>query len=382
MSENTGFYENLPRIAQFDALTDPTSYSPIPDDWMIATADIVGSTNLIADGKYKLVNMIGASVISAHINASDGQAFPYVFGGDGATLAVDPAHSFASAQILGVIKRWADEEFGVTLRIAQVSVADVRAAGFDVSVARYQVSDGIDYAMFSGGGLSWAEARMKAGENALPAASPGAIPDLEGLSCRWSNATAKNGCILSIVVEPVPGRSGTEFDRVAREIVQLAERLNRSGHPLPPDGPGLQFPPPGLNLEAHVSRGKTSIFRRSLELLVENAIAWVFFKAGLKTGDFEPAQYKAMVSTNADFRKFDDGLKMTLDCDADTQNRICAVLEAAEADGILQFGLVEQDAAMITCFVPSIHQDDHIHLVDGASGGYAKAAAQMKSRSA
>lgn len=349
---------------------------------MIATADIVGSTSLIADGKYKLVNMIGASVISAHINASDGQAFPYVFGGDGATLAVDPAHSVASAEILGVIKRWADEEFGVTLRIAQVSVADVRAAGFEVSVARYQVSDGIDYAMFSGGGLSWAEARMKAGENALPAASPGAIPDLDGLSCRWSNATAKNGCILSIVVEPVPGRSGTEFDRVAREIVQLAERLNRSGHPLPPDGPGLQFPPPGLNLEAHVSRGKTSIFRRSLELLVENAIAWVFFKAGLKTGDFEPAQYKAMVSTNADFRKFDDGLKMTLDCDADTRNRIRAVLEAAEADGILQFGLVEQDAAMITCFVPSIHQDDHIHLVDGASGGYAKAAAQMKSRSA
>lgn len=382
MSENTGFYETLPRVAVFNALTDPASYTPLPDDWMIATSDIVGSSGLIADGKYKLVNMIGASVISAHINASGGQAFPYVFGGDGATLALDPAQSADSARILGVIKRWADEEFGIALRIAHVSVADARAAGFEVSVARYQVSGEVDYAMFSGGGLSWAEAKMKAGENALPTAPSGALPDLEGLSCRWSNAATKNGCILSIVVEPVPGRPGAEFDRVTREIVQLAERLNRSGHPLPPDGPGLQFPPPGLNLEAHVSRGKTSVLRRRLELLFENLVAWVFFKAGLKTGDFEPTHYKAMVSTNADFRKFDDGLKMTLDCDGQTQKQIRAVLEAAQADGILRFGLVEQDAAMITCFVPSIHQDDHIHLVDGASGGYAKAAAQLKSSSA
>ncbi|MDU9003164.1 DUF3095 domain-containing protein [Sedimentitalea todarodis] len=380
MSKNTGFYEELPRIARFEALTDPASYTPIPDDWMIATADIVGSTELITDGKYKLVNMIGAAVISAHINASGGQAFPYVFGGDGATLAVDPARRAESARILGVLKRWADEEFGVSLRIAQVSVADVRAAGFDVSVARYQASGEIDYAMFSGGGVSWAEAKMKAGENALPAAPAGAVPDLEGLSCRWSNAAAKNGSILSVVVRPVPGRSGAEFDRVTHEIVQLAQRLSRSGHPLPPEGPGLQFPPPGLNLEAHVSRGKASLFRRRLELVVGNLIAWVFFKAGLKTGDFEPAHYKAMVSTNADFRKFDDGLKMTLDCDAETQRQIRAVLETAQADGILRFGLVEQDAAMITCFVPSIHQDDHIHLVDGASGGYARAAAQMKSK--
>lgn len=379
MSENTGFYEELPRIGRFGALTDPASYTPVPDDWMIATADIAGSTQLIADGKYKLVNMIGAAVISAHINASGGQPFPYVFGGDGATLAVDPARGAQSARILGVLKRWADEEFGVSLRIAQVPVADIRAAGFDVSVARYQASGEIDYAMFSGGGLSWAEAKMKANENALPAAPPGASPDLEGLSCRWSNATAKNGCILSVVMKPVHGRSGAAFDRVTREIVQLAGRLSRSGHPLPPDGPGLRFPPPGLNLEAHVSRGKASMFRRRLELLVENLIAWIFFKARLKTGDFEPTHYKAMVSTNADFRKFDDGLKMTLDCDAETQRQIRAVLETAQADGILRFGLVEQDAAMITCFVPSIHQDDHIHLVDGASGGYAMAAAQMKS---
>lgn len=382
MGAASGFYETLPRITSFEALTDPASYVSLPDRWVVASADIVGSTRLIAEGRYKTVNMLGASVISAHINTLGGRGFPYVFGGDGATLAVDPDSAGASAQVLGTVKRWAEEEFGITMRIAQVPVADIRAAGLDVSVARFQASDHVDYAMFGGGGMSWAEAEMKAGRHALPAAPPGAVPDLEGLSCRWTNARSQNGRILSLVMEPVAGGGHAAFDRVAGEIVQLAARLDRGGHPLPPEGPGLRFPPPGLALEAHVSRGKVPLLRRKLELLAENLIAWVFFKARLRTGDFEPVHYRAMVSTNADFRKFDDGLKMTLDCDAATQAQIRMVLEQARAEGILRFGLVEQEEAMITCFVPSIHQDDHIHLVDGASGGYTQASEQMKTLSA
>lgn len=380
MSDVRNFYEGVPRVNSFAALTDPANYTPLPDSWIVGTADIEGSTRLIAEGKYKTVNMLGASVISAHVNALEGQVFPYVFGGDGASFAVPPECMDTSSQVLATLKRWAKEEFGIVLRVSQVPVADIRAAGHEVSVARYQVSDGLDYAMFSGGGVSWAEARMKEGKNSVVSAPSGSVPNLEGLSCRWNNARSRNGSILSLVVEPVSDEKSAEFDRVAGEIVTLASGLDRSGHPLPPEGPGLQFPPPGLALEAHVSRGKASMFRRRLELFLENLIAWVFFKAGLKTGEFEPVHYKAMVSTNTDFRKFDDGLKMTLDCDGPTRDSIRALLERARADGILRFGMVEQEEAMITCFVPSIHQDDHIHLVDGAAGGYTKAAEIMKAR--
>jgi hypothetical protein len=37
-----------------------------------------------------------------------------------------------------------------------------------------------------------------------------------------------------------------------------------------------------------------------------------------------------------------------------------------------------QRAALITCIVPSFMERDHIHFVDGASGGYAAAAAVLK----
>lgn len=375
----TGFYESLPRLTSFDALTDPSSYVPLPDDWVIGCSDIVGSTAQIAAGRYKTVNMVGAAVISSQINASNGQVFPYVFGGDGATFACAPDMAETSARMLAVTQRWAGEEFDLSLRTALVPVSDIRAAGLDVAVARFQASPGVDYGMFSGGGLSWSEAQMKAGAFTIPAAPKGVIPDLTGLSCRWSNVQAQNGKILSVVVNPTETCTQAQFAQVAQAIVETAGKLNRGGHPVPVKGPGVRWPPPGLTLEAHMSRGVGSLTKRKLELLYHSLIAWAFFKTGIKAGAFDPTHYAETLSRNADFRKFDDGLKMTLDCDAGTRNQIETLLTQARSGGLVQFGLFEQDEAMVTCFVPSITQDDHVHLIDGASGGYTQAAAQIKS---
>lgn len=378
MSQKDTFYDSLPRVARFSDLTSPDSYTPLPDDWVIGAADIVGSGQQIAAGRYKMVNTVGAAVISAQINAHVGRDFPYVFGGDGASFACGPDMAVSSSRVLGEVKRWALEEFDLDLRAAQIPVADVRRAGHDVSVARYQASAGVDYGMFSGGGISWAERQMKRGAFALSPAPPGALPDLTGLSCRWNNAPSKNGTILSVVVEPMPSATRTAFARIAAQVVALAERLDRDGHPLPPGGPGVSWPPPGLTLDAQLSRGRQSLGLRKVQLLFENLVAWFFFTSGIRVGGFDPKHYSEMVSNNADFRKFDDGLKMTLDCDAETRNDIRTLLQGAQEDGILQFGLFEQEEAMMTCYVPSATQDHHIHLVDGASGGYAQAASQIK----
>jgi len=68
------------------------------------------------------------------------------------------------------------------MRVALVPVAAVRAQGFDVRVAALRAVAHLSYAMFSGGGLGWAETAMKRGEFAVPAAPPGTQPDLTGLS--------------------------------------------------------------------------------------------------------------------------------------------------------------------------------------------------------
>lgn len=379
--DTNSFYDSLPRQTAFADLTNPATYAPLPDDWLIGTSDIIGSTQAIADGRYKTVNMIGAAVISAQINIDPTRAFPYVFGGDGAGFACAPDHADRAAAALAAVQCWAEEEFGLGLRIALVPVRDIRAAGLDVNVARYQASPGIDYAMFGGGGLSWAESQMKSGAFPLPAAAPGTAPDLTGLSCRWSHVSARNGTILSVVVQPVAPVPGPDFAKLTETIITLAQNLDRGGHPIPARGARTPWPPPGLALEAHASRHGAPLAKRKRQLLWETLLACFFFWTKKHINGFDPAHYTRMVASNADFRKFDDGLKMTLDCDAITRDRLRRVLEQAESDGIIRFGLFEQSEAMMTCIVPSIRQDDHMHFVDGAAGGYTQAAARIKSLS-
>ena len=104
----------------------------------------------------------------------------------------------------------------------------------------------------------------------------------------------------------------------------------------------------------------------------------MLFKTGWSLGKFDPDHYRRATGLNTDFRKFDDVLRMTVDCDPATLNSVKSILETAKADGTVRYGLYEQDAAIMTCIVPSLESDDHLHFLDGAGGGYALAAKMMK----
>ncbi|NSY40496.1 DUF3095 domain-containing protein [Leisingera sp. ANG59] len=371
------FYASLPKVREFGDLSDPSVFAPLPADWHLCCTDIVNSTGLVKAGRYKTVNMVGAAVIAAMRNALEGEAFPYVFGGDGASFAVPPRHQATAQRVLGSLRSWTEAEYGIALRAAVLPAAAIRAEGLDVQLARYAVSDHADFAMFSGGGLAWAEAQMKAGAFAVAPAPQAEPPDLAGLSCRWSNTPARHGIILSVVAQPAPGASPQAFARLAAEVLDLAAELEDSGHPVPVTGPKLQFPPAGLALEARASRGRAPLFLRKVSLFFHSALAGLIFLTRRPVGRFDPVHYLSVLRAHSDFRKFDDGLKMTLDCTPEIRSRIRQHLEQAADAGLVHFGLHEQDAAMVTCIVPSPVEDDHIHFVDGAAGGYTQAAANL-----
>jgi len=80
---------------------------------------------------------------------------------------------------------------------------------------------------------------------------------------------------------------------------------------------------------------------------------------------------------NNDFRKFDETLRMVLDVSDHELSRVSAMLEAERGQGTLAYGTHRAGAALITCLVKSYH-GEHLHFVDGADGGYALAAKQLK----
>ena len=376
---SANFYRTVPRFERFADVADPARYRPLPDDWLIGVADVVNSTGAIAAGRYKAVNIVGAGVISAVLNARGGAPFPFVFGGDGAAFAVPETARPAVEPAIAAMRIWAEEEIGLSLRAALIPVTDIRAAGRDVAVARFGASADCDYAMFTGGGIAWAEARMKAGAYSIAPAPPGSRPDLAGLSCRWLPIEARQGEIVSLIVVPAEGGDPAAFAALVRNIVAIVEETTeRQGHPVPADGLPFIWPPQGAGFEARAQRAGIPVWIGYGIVLIKALIPWLLQLTGQRLGRFDPATYRAQATRNTDFRKFDDGLRLTLDCRADVIARLDVLLERAQIDGIADFGLHRQDRALMTCIVPSPFRTDHMHFVDGAAGGYARAAEMLK----
>ena len=383
---NSDYFAAIPSFSDFRSVAQRDRYRPLPDGWLIGAADVVNSTGALADGRYKEVNTVGASIISAVMNLDRSLKFPFVFGGDGASFAVPGERRDAVSEALAACRTWSTEEIGLSLRAALIPIADIRTTGRDVRVARFSPSPHITYAMFAGGGVAWADGRMKAGDYEILPAPAGTRPDLSGLSCRWKPMKARKGEILSLLVAPGPRATTETFGTLVESVQDLladpfADEANGGGSPMTQDGPSYDWPPRGLDIEARASAAtgsRLSRWARYVPILAEQfvPIALQFFRT--RSRNFDPAHYRQVTARNSDFRKFDDGLKMTVDCAPETSARIEAALQDANRQGVAYFGLHRQDSALMTCIVPSPLADDHMHFIDGAAGGYTMAAASLK----
>jgi hypothetical protein len=383
MGENSdNFFDTVPVFDDFGGVTNLDNYRPLPDDWALVSGDIVNSTGAIRSGSYKMVNMAGAAIISALVNALDNQQLPFVFGGDGATVAIPPSGIERARVAISAVRTWTDEELGLDMRAAIIPISEIRRAGRDVFVARFKASEHASYAMFAGGGASWAEARMKAGEYNVPKAPANSRPDLKGLSCRWSPIPSRHGEIVSVIAVPTEGGDSEAFRDLIRNIVAIASSEERGGHPVPAEGPTPGLTRQSLELEARAQAPRGERMKARLSAILQYTLGNTLARLNFKLGDFDGRRYKSDVSDNSDFRKFDDGLKMTIDVDRERLARIESLLEQAASRGICRFGLHKQDNALITCFVVNPMQRDHMHFIDGAAGGYALAATQLKEKAA
>ena len=146
------FYARLPVFTGFTHVMEPDLYQPLPDDWLLGLSDVVDSTKAIAAGRYKVVNTAGAAVIAAVTNALRGRAFPFAFGGDGASFAVGPGDAEAARAALENLARtlsieWARYGIRTTALTPGAEWSDDDVG----DLVAYLVSPGGDY--FSGARL-------------------------------------------------------------------------------------------------------------------------------------------------------------------------------------------------------------------------------------
>jgi len=158
---NESFYEKLTPIDNFVDISDPKIYTEMPDDWHIAVSDVKNSTELIRNGRYKDVNLIGASTIMALLNLKKSFSIPFIFGGDGACICIPESMVDEAKQSLLATKVMAKDLYGIEMRVGVVPIRFIREQGYNVLVAPCRLSKSFDQAAFSGGGLQFAEDCLK-----------------------------------------------------------------------------------------------------------------------------------------------------------------------------------------------------------------------------
>lgn len=381
------FYDQLPALHRFSDMFEARNFVPAPGDWQVAISDVRESTAAIAAGRYKEVNMAGAASIVALLNIAGGRDIPFVFGGDGASLLIPPDLLGPARSALAGVRALSRRELGLDLRVGLVPMADLRAAGAELLVARLRISAHYDQALFSGGGLAAAERLLKDPASgprySLPEDAHGAA-DLSGLECRWQDVPSRHGETVSLLVMAAPGSSPRAASATYREVtawIEAAYGVESDYHPLSTPGLRASTSPRQLMAEARL-RGGPGAARLGYLLKIWGAnVAVGAYRSYQRLRGLQPwwDAYRDLVFRTADYRKYDDTLRMVIAGTSGRRERLTRTLEDAYRRGRLVYGLHVTDRALMTCLVFE-RMGRQVHFVDGADGGYALAAQDMKAR--
>lgn len=318
---------------------------------------------------------MGAASIVVARRALGSLDFPFVFGGDGATMLVPNDRVEATCQRLAGLARLSQQNYKLDLRIGVVGLAELRERGEEILVGRFEITSGRSIAILKGRGLTTGEKLIKSSEKYIYHFEGASEVDLSGLSCRWSPVQSRRGKILTILVSTRRGET------VYEDFLGFLDRLLPEGvsgaNPIHPSKTQHKSFVSNLTGELKLYQG---ISLGLLKNIAELILGTLIFRLGFPALFFNKKAYTDSMSTHSDYRKFDDMLRMVIDCTPEEIQTIRTNLRERYEAGEVFFGLHEADSSLMTCFVEGLGQGEHIHFVDAEDGGYAAAAVGLKAQ--
>lgn len=372
------FFQNLGSFSDFSELTEDIHFHHVPADWCVIITDVKSSTAAIEAGAYKDVNTVGAAAIVVVQNTLEEIEFPYSFGGDGARILIPREARGAVARKLAALKNLSARNFGLELRVGMLDVSEVVDDAHTIEVAKFELIAGRSVAVFRGGGLSRAEKLLKEEPQAHEIETVESMEvDLNGLSCRWNSIPNEHGCILSLIVLARENGAKEVYPAVLKKLDEVMGRKLEEANPVNPERMSYKSVSE-LSRDERRYHGSFSFawVRRYLEILF--AVLIIRTKAPIP--GFQPEDYSRSMRTHSDYRKFDDMLRLIIDCSIEQAEEIRNHLEVARRRGEIYYGLHQSVDSLMTCFVEGIGDGRHVHFIDGGNGGYAMAAKQLKSQ--
>lgn len=379
------FYHDLPALNSFLDITNSQNFTAVPNDWYIVITDICGSTQAIAAGRYREVNLLGACSISVVLKIAKALEIPFVFGGDGAALLIPPVLLEKSKQVLADVRYLAKNAFNLDLRVGVIPVSTVIEAGYEVAVAKLRISENYSQAMVTGGGLNYATELIKHPSTAqiyALANSSTARADLSGLECRWQDIPSRHGEAVSLMVLAMAHHPEKNYEIYREVLEKIQESYGDDDYlnPVVPNRLKLTFSSKKLLAETKLRAKSDRWIDQRLYLLhikIENLLGFCLMKFRVKVDVMHWGNYRDIVSAATDYKKFDDALRMTIAGTAAQREKLVSYLEEQFKQGKLVYGIHTSNRSLMTCLIFERH-GRQVHFIDAADGGYTAAAKRMK----
>jgi Protein of unknown function (DUF3095) len=359
------------------------SFFELPPDWFVVIADIKNSTAAVAEGKHNDVNLIAAGSLIAALNIAKekGVEIPFFFSGDGGAVIVPS--EIADDVVAGLHRHNenASKNFGLTMHIGSLSVADISSSGAALRIAKIQIGENLSKALLVGNGLKVAEQQIKRKSgNELQIPPSDLALNMTGLECRWDKVkppTDENE-IVCYLVEATNQAMQTD---VYRDVLTTMDDIYgplEGRSPLSVNRLKLLLNLKKIENEMKAKFGGWRI-RYYVGTFLENFLGLFFFGLNLKLGGIKGQDYLSQLIANADTLTIDGRINTIISGKTEKRKLLVNYLKTQEEKGVLIFGHHISKESIMTCYIENINAK-HIHFVDGSDGGYTEASKELKAK--
>ncbi len=375
------FYRNIPVTDKTfeELISNQENFFEVPEDWHIVVTDIRNSTGAYQKGKYFEMNIASASciILAMNIAKKERLEIPFIYGGDGAAIVVPEDLLDETLEELATLRRNVGKNFGISLRVGSVRVSEIKGENFHLFVAKYQVARKYTQAVFLGPGLYEAEKIIKS-DGRHETRKPGNTRklDLGGLQCRWDtiDPPKKREKVVTLIIEAVDHTEhGNIYKKILRRIDEIYGDFD-TRHPISHSHIRHATDFKTIRLASLAKFGKFK-FRYVLSQMIKSRVGKILLD--LKAPVHFHDDYTFELVTATDTLKIDGTLKTIIAGNKRQKEELVAYLEGLERKNEIFFGYHVSDSTTMTCYIHK-KDEEYINFLDGAGGGYVKAAQMLK----
>lgn len=352
-------------------------FKDVPQDWHVIITDIKSSTVAVNSGLHENVNLIatGSIVTVLNIAFKANILVPFFFGGDGATFIVP---SNIVDQVMTSLLKYREntlQNFNLDLRAGIVAVEEIYKKGHKLKISRYSSSETFSIPIVLGDGLAYAEQIIKGDDYLLSGHDTLSDEiDLSGMQCRWDKIEPPENSeevVTLIVIAQKCEQQAEVFSKVIYHLDQIYGNAEKR-QPISVSKLIFRTSFNSLGQEMKHRLGKVKIFELIKSWFI-NIYGYIYFRT--ESGK----KYLKQLVEMSDTLVIDGRINTVITGTEKQRLALQRELDKIEKDGQILYALYVSGESIMSCYVRDL-EDDHIHFVDGAEGGYTQAAAILKQK--